>query len=273
MSYGQYESSVESAMPIRLYEFNLSSKAWRYNSSDKQVLTADGKLWLSAAIEDDGLKISGDDVSDTLTITCEPGVAPAQLFVLAPPSGNVRITIYEKHVGDDELYVQYVGEVTQVNYGSPPGSVQIRCATLSETMEREGLRMVWQRACTHTMYDASCRLDPLAHRVTAVVQAVNGTQVSVIGMPAGSNDFTGGYIEWEHPVKGTEWMAIEGQTENEIFTFGFPYEIHPGMAINVYRGCNLSPDACQAYGNYANYGGVPSLPGKSPFDGLQSPFF
>lgn len=273
MSYGQYESSVESAMPIRLYEFALPGRAWRYNSSDKQVMTADGKVWLSASIEDDGLKISGDDVSDTLTITAEPGIAPVQLFALAPPSGIMRITIYEKHIDDAELYVQYVGEVTQINHGSSPSAVQIRCATLSETMEREGLRMVWQRACTHTMYDSSCKLSPANHSVTAVVQAVDLTRLTVVGMPAGSTNFTGGYIEWSHPVKGLERMAIEGQNDNTIVTFGFPYEIHPGMTISVYRGCNLSPAACQSYGNYANYGGVPSLPGRSPFDGLHSPFF
>lgn len=273
MSYGQYESSIESAMPVRLYEFKLPGRTWRYNSTDKKVVTVDGKVWLSAAIEDDGLKITGEDVTDTLTITCEPGIAPVQIFTLAPPSATMRVTIFEKHIGDNELYVQYVGDVSQINHGASLGAVQIRCATLSETMEREGLRMVWQRSCTHTIYDAGCKLNPANHVVPAVVQSVNATNVTVIGMPAGSTNFTGGYIEWMHPVKGIERMAIEGQNENSIITFGFPYELHPGMSIKVYRGCNLTPAACQAFGNYANYGGVPSLPGRSPFDGLHSPFF
>lgn len=272
MSYAEFESSVEDGAPVRLYAFTLNTTTWRYNTTDRQVLTVDGNVWLPAAIEDDGVKQSGDNISDALTITSQSDIAPVQLWKLAPPSATTRIVISEKHIGDDEVYVQYVGEVRQISEGTI-GTATIKCETLSASLEREGLRMVWQRSCPHMVYDHNCRLSATANSVSAVVQTINGQELVVVGMPAGSNDFTGGFIEWAHPIKGIERMAIEVQSNNVIAVFGFPTEIQVGMQITAYRGCNQTPAACKAFGNYLNYGGFEYLPGKSPFDGIASPFF
>lgn len=272
MSYGAFETSIESAMPIRLYRFVLSNRTWRYNSSDKEVLTLDGSLWLPAAIEDDGSRQSGESESDVLTITAQSNIAPVQLYKLSPPSSPVLITVFEKHVGDDELYVQYVGEVVQVQDSSSAGTATINCETISATMKREGLRLVWQRSCPHTVYDSGCRLSPASQMVSATILSISQSTLVMSAMPTGSG-FSGGFLEWDHPVKGTERMAIESQDGNQVLPFGATTPFHVGMTIQAYRGCNQTPATCQSFGNYANYGGVPTLPGKSPFDGISSPFF
>lgn len=56
-----------------------------------------------------------------------------------------------------------------------------------------------------------------------------------------------------------------------IQAFGDTSEIHPGMIIAVYPGCQRTMVACETFSNLDNYGGFPSMPGKSPFDG--TPFF
>lgn len=272
MSYGAFETSTESAMPIRLYRFVLSNRTWRYNSSDKDVMSVDGSVWLAAAIEDDGSRQSGESESDVLTIKAQSNIAPVQIYKLSPPSSPIQVTVFEKHIGDDELYVHYVGEVVQVQDSASVGSATISCETISATMKREGLRMVWQRSCPHTVYDSGCKLSPVSHMVTVTIQSVSETTLVMSGMPTGQG-FSGGFLEWDHPVKGVERMAIEAQNGNQVFPFGTTVAFHVGMTIRAYRGCNQTPAACQSFGNYANYGGVPTLPGKSPFDGLSSPFF
>lgn len=272
MSYQEYETSVEMAQPIRLYTFSIGSRSWRYNSSDAQVVTVDGKLWLPAAIEDDGVKQTGESATDAMTIKAQSDIAPAQLFKLSPPSSRMSVVIAEKHIGDDEIYVQYVGEVSQYNEGTP-GTATFVCETISATFDREGLRIGWQRSCPYALYDpATCRLDKTVFMVSATITSISASAVTVTGLGTGTA-YSGGFIEWEHPVKGTERIGIESQTDGTIDLFGFPNDLYEGMTILVYRGCNQTPASCQSFGNYANYGGFTMLPGKSPFDGMDSPFF
>lgn len=272
MSYADIEASIEDGAPIRLYTFKLASQTWRYNSSDRQLVTVDGSVWLPAAIEDDGVKQTGESESDILSITAQYELAPVQLFRLAPPSAAMQVIVSEKHVGDDEVYVQYVGEVAQVK-DAELGRATITCETVAETMKREGLRMVWQRSCPHMVYDNNCKLNAALHTVTTSVVAVHADYIELASMPSGNAGFAGGFMQWSHPVKGVERMAIESQTDGNVVPFGLVTAFHEGMTITLYKGCNQTPAACQAFGNYENYGGVPSLPGKSPFDGIASPFF
>lgn len=272
MSYQDFETSVESAQPVRLYTFSIGNRTWRYNSSDAQVLTSDGKLWLPAVIEDDGVKQTGESSTDAMTIRCQSDIAPAQLFKLSPPSSRMSVVIAEKHFDDEDVYVQYVGEVSQYNEGTP-GTATFICETISATFEREGLRIGWQRSCPFALYDpATCRVDKIAFRVSVVITSISALTITVSAIGAG-NAYSGGFVEWEHPVKGTERIGIESQSDGTIELFGFPNDLYVGMTILAYRGCNQTPSSCQSFNNYANYGGFPMLPGKSPFDGLNTPFF
>lgn len=46
-------------------------------------------------------------------------------------------------------------------------------------------------------------------------------------------------------------------------TLGIP----AGIAVNLYPGCRQTAPGCKAFSNYDNFGGIPNLPGVSPFDG------
>jgi hypothetical protein len=50
--------------------------------------------------------------------------------------------------------------------------------------------------------------------------------------------------------------------------FGLADGLYYGLAVNAYPGCNRTTTECvDKFDNLDNYGGVPDLPGKSPFDG------
>lgn len=76
---------------------------------------------------------------------------------------------------------------------------------------------------------------------------------------------------------GNGYLTLVFATSNDalnvgtINAFGDTSEIHPGMLITVYPGCQRTTTACETFNNRDNYGGFEWMPGKSPFDG--TPFF
>lgn len=270
MTFEVIESSVEDGRPIELYSFALANRQFLFNTGPSRKMTADGRIWEPAPLSNDGVRQTGESTSDALTITVPTNIAPAQMLMLSPPSEPLMVTIYQMHAGDNVPIAIYVGEVAQVNFPQP-GKCVMTCETVSASLRREGLRLAWQRSCTHVLFDpATCKVDKSLYALGGVfVSEVNGMDVTVTIVGTTPDDtYTGGYIEWPHPVKGLERIAIEKHVGFVLTMFGPTTEITPGLLLTVYPGCELTPEACQLrYDNYDNYGGIPALPGKSPFEG------
>lgn len=277
MPFIDVEKSIEDGRPVKLYAFSIGPVTWRYTSAD-ETISALGHEWEPAAITDDGIKQTGETQNDAMTINAPSWIGPCQLFMSAAPSKAVQVSIFQKHEGLAETVAVYVGEITQVNYPLP-GSGRITCETLASTMRREGLRLGWQRTCPYSLYDPlTCKVDKSAWGVTFVVLSVNGFTVEVeLGAGRANGFFNGGFMEWAHPVRGAEFLPIETHTGSAgavaatLALFTDPGDLYPGSTGTMYPGCDFTPDSCQDFGNYDNYGGVPDLPGQSPFDG--SPVF
>ncbi len=273
----------------QLYEFALGSKVWRYTSNATNVIDADSNVWEAVSITDDGVKQSGESTSDALTITTSSDTIPARLFMFSPPSKAIEVSIYrasfnekaatswlegiDSTVDSHVLPVVnkraiYIGEISQCSFPEP-GNATFTCETLSASMRREGLRLPWQKQCPYLVYDeATCKVGKAEHAVTFTVEALNGGVVTVIGVIPNYGVFSGGLIEYNHPIKGEEVTTIQGASSREFVLFGFNTDLVPGMTFTAYPGCDGSPVVCQqVFGNYPNYGGFENLPGKSPFDG------
>ncbi len=273
MSFNEYEQSIEDGRPVVFYSFTLGNVTWRYTSADEN-LSVGGHEWVAAAISDDGSKQTGETVNDITTIEAPNWIGPATVFMSGAPSKNVQVGIFTKHEGDSELTVTYLGEITQINYPMP-GRCRIACETLASTMEREGLRFGWQRTCTYSLYDPlNCKVDKAAWGVTFTVLSIDAFTLTVdLATTRATDHFNGGFIEWAHPIRGSEFLPIDEHTQltgtpnARMVLFSDPGDLFVGATGTAYPGCNFTPANCQAFGNYDNYGGVPDMPGKSPFDG------
>lgn len=277
MSLDQYDMSLDDGRPVYLYEFSLGALKWRYASSATDVGTRDPSnppaymTWAACAISHDAVKETGDATVDALTIEATIDIAPAQIYLTSPPLTPLLVRIYQKDVSDLEIYSMYSGEISQVNVPDI-GKIVITCETIGVSLNRMGLRGGWQRSCPHTLYGPACRLNKAAHGVSCVISAIYGITVGMTTAIGGTN-FSGGILEYTHPVKGVQAVMIETQVgPTDIALFGSTQELQVGMTVNLFPGCSHTPHDCQAFGNYNNYGGVPSLPGKSPFDG-SNPFY
>lgn len=278
-----------------LYEFSLGTNVWRYTSNHEDVIDEFGEVWEACAISDDGVSTSGEVTSDSLTITAPIDIAPARLFAYSPPSRIMDIRrLYAEFQDKPESTgitgtetgsgarlvpvmgrrVNYVGEISQCSFPEP-GSVAFPAETISASMEREGLRLGWQRQCPHAVYDPStCMANKAANSVTTTILSVSGAQVVVASVgPYGSGSFNAGLLEFVHPVKGAEVLTIESQAGTTLTMFDPPIDLWEGMSVTIARGCDQTPASCLSFDNFLNYGGIKDLPGKSPFDGVDSPMF
>lgn len=279
MAFNDIETSAEYGRPIAFYEFTLGATVWRYTSAEED-LTIGPNLWRRAPISDDGVRQTGEVANDALSIDGPSWIAPGQMFMSSAPSRAVQVTVYEKHDQDPEMVVRYVGEVAQVNYPTP-GRCRVMCESLASTMRRQGLRLGWQRSCPYALYDpVTCRVDKAlwAYPFTVLNISDFNVTIEVSGSPglalaaAGSNYLNNGFFEWDHPIRGVETVAIEahvfsGGSTHVLTAFGEPGELFIGATGTAYRGCAFTPEACQSFNNYDNYGGHPDLPGRSIFDG------
>jgi len=268
MSFDALESSLEEGRPVALYVFTFGSVVWRYTSADKDLVVG-GNTYKAAAISDDGVRQSGEAAADMLTMNGPSWIGPAQVFMRGAPSKGIELTILEKHEGNAETKVRYSGEVSQVNFPLP-GAARIICETLSATLQREGLRLGWQRSCPYAVYDPlTCKVNKASFDTPLVVLGISGFQITVDGIDALADGYLdGGFIEWTHPVRGVEFIPIESHVDDVLTALTNINELYVGATGVAYPGCDFTPTTCEdVFSNYDNYGGYPGLPGKSPFDG------
>lgn len=274
LTYDQLESSRDAGRPIEFYRFILGSLTWYYSTAEYPITVA-GIDWVPAAIVSEAINQTGEYARDALKIECPSSIAPAQLFMTAAPSKFVDVAIGYKHVDSDEIVIGYMGQVRQCGF-PVPGRARLLCESLSSTFSREGLRLGWQRSCPYALYDPlTCKVDKSLWKIDCTVLNIDGFTLQVdLADPKTTGYFDGGFIEWIHPIRGTEFLWIETHTvvtaaeANGTFVIsGDPGELFEGAVASAYPGCDFTPAACQAFNNYDNYGGVPDMPGKSPFDG------
>lgn len=269
MSYESIESSLEEGRPVRLYRFTLSGNVWRFTAADHDVLTEDGAVWKSVAISDSGFRQTGEAVQDALTIEAPISIGPVQVHLTTAPAVAMQVDILQKHEGNATVRTVYAGEVSQCDTGGDPGRARITCETISASMQREGLRLGWQRTCPYALYDpVTCKVDKGLYAAPVVILQRNGYQLTTTDHGRPDGWFSGGFMSWVDPTRGIEFRGIEQQSGNLFIVLGRTEDIYEGLTVTMYPGCARNTDTCaNKFGNLDNYGGVPGMPGKSPFDG------
>ncbi len=271
MTFGAYEQSIEDGQPIVLYRFTLGPTVWRYAAADED-LTIGGFVWKAVALQDDGVKQTGETASDQLVIEGTNRIGPAQVYRTEPPMTPITAEKLMLHEGMTVPAVSYVGEVVSVNEPAP-GRCLIAVQSFGATMRRLGLRLGWQRTCPYDVYNPlTCKVDKTDFAENITLEYANGFGASSDGFAAfADNYFSGGFISWFDPVRGVQFVTVERHVGRDITLFSPSNSLYAGLMVTAYPGCNRTPTVCKQFGNYPNYGGFEYMPGKSPFDG--SPLF
>lgn len=272
MSFDAIERSLSDGAPLRLYRFQRGVQTWCYSSGEQPVAHL-GRAYVALAggIADDGIRQTGQGSADVLQITAPADLEVAQLYRGLPPSADVSVTVFGLHVGVADYVVLWSGSVRSVKWPSVD-RCRISCGTLAASLESTGLRLSWERGCPHALYTPACGVNAAAWRVASSVQSMNGAQIANGALAAYPDGyFTGGYVEWDLPGGERDQRGVERHSSSSLWLLGGTAGLVLGTALRIYPGCAQTTTSCKAFDNLANYGGIPQLAGRSPFDG-NNPF-
>ncbi|MDP8079511.1 phage BR0599 family protein [Phocoenobacter skyensis] len=265
MSYLDKTLSIAGAQPITLYQFirGDNEKIWRFCDADKTI-EVNNEKWISTAISDSGRR-TGENINITL-----PSNNPvAQLYRGIAPSQTVRVMIMRLHYKEQEIRVVWVGNIIEAKRPESH-KTELISAGLSTTMESSGLRLSWGRNCPYSLYDYDCKVNPKNFVLTGLeIKAINGTTITLnVPNDIPENWFNAGFIEWIDNDGVREVRAVTLHKNNELTLMGGTQKLSIGTIIKVYPGCDGNVKTCKnKFNNILNFGGIPHMPNKSPYDG------
>lgn len=275
MSYQNFEISNQDGRPVALYTFQYGNSYWRYCTADEDKVVG-GQTYLAKAITDEGVVQGGSDQND-LQITMQSDLPIPLLFNNTQPSGKVWLYIRRWHIGDPASETPLLWSGTVMNaIKVDDAASQLSCRSLGGSYDRKGLRLAWGRQCPHVLYGIGCNNSgsnpKSAHAYSRTIATVDGLRFTCTAHSEPSEgSFTGGFLEYVRADGSAERKGIESQTGNLFTVLGSTSGLEVGSAVTLYPGCPRNTTGCKLFNNLPNYGGVPHLPGKSPFDG--SPVF
>ncbi|QTG12360.1 hypothetical protein G6M86_03485 [Agrobacterium tumefaciens] len=267
MSHDIIERSNNLGEPIALYEFTFGTANWNYSTDDEDTVLGD-TTYVAIPISDSGVEQSGDASSDEMKVTVPKSLPVAIMLNGQPPSEKVWLLIRRHHRGETEAPIVWVGYAVsckQIN----TLSVEISLKMLTSGFNRNGLRLSWGRQCPHALYDISCRVPKASYGVTFEIDAISGNMITssdIAWLPEAY--FSNGFIEWPRFPGAIERRGIENHSGMSFNLFGTGAGLQVGDMITAYPGCSRTREDCKnKFNNLPNFGGVPHMPGKSPFQG------
>ena len=266
MTFDARETSIENAQPIRLYRFTRGLVNWHYTGADTDFVYGIA-TYESIAIQDEGIRQTGETSADEYTIRVPSDLPVVAAFRTAPPAAEVGVTVWDTHYGETEARIAFVGVIRGVRRATPETAL-ITCQSDVASLERPGLRLGWERGCTHTLYDIGCKASPGLFGVSGLILSTTGATITAGAWAVGDGYFAGGYVQW--PIGGGEFdrRGIEFHAGSTLTLIGGADSIPTGIYATAYPGCSRKLTDCNTkFSNAVNYGGFTAIPGKSPFDG------
>lgn len=268
MSFSEFETSLQKAQPIRLYQFQRGPVKWGYTNANRNI-THQGITFrvVDGGISDDGIRQTEETQADTLNLTAPATLDVVQMFRVVAPGQTVTVTLFDLHFGDSGFLMVWMGQIVGVRFKNEI-TADIQCQNLSASLERTGLRKTWSRICSHQLYDSSCNAPRNNFKTEGFIDRIDGANIGFANAAAKENGYySGGYIEWISQY-GLEQRGIEFHQADVLTIYGGTYGLSAGQQLAIYAGCNRLFSTCQTrFNNSPNYGGSPHMPGKSPFDG------
>lgn len=269
MTFNAREISLFSGEPLRAILFTRGNLAWRYATGDRplvvdgQTYSAPGGITLSA-IQD-----SSQRAKNRLTITLPPDLSVASNWMPYPTASTVLVTVFALHRGEPEFHVEWTGRVLGPKFYDT--KLELACEPSRSVTKARGANLRWQRGCTLPLYSKGigmCNVDEADHAVPAEVLTITGLQITAsefATLPV--SRLAGGYIEWERPDGELDFRTIMAHTGDTIIVNFGTDSLPVGTTLIALPGCKHTWEDCGYFENQDNYGGVLTIPVKSPHDG------
>jgi len=274
MTFASYETSRDAGKPVDLYFFRHGSDPaayYAYTDADFPLTVdhGDGPITYEAVpIRRGEISSTGTLDRSTLEVSTARDAELADLFRVYPPSQVVTLIIRQSHLDDpdEEFPVVWTGRIVSSSR-KKDSSVSYSCEPVSTSMRRPGLRRHYQYGCPHALYGPQCSANKAAATVTATVDSISGTSVTLdTGWNAHDvSKYLGGMIEWTNDDGQQEMRTILRVTGDTLSCSGILRDLDVGATISVILGCSQQLGDCKdLHNNIVNYGGQPWIPLKNP---------
>jgi uncharacterized phage protein (TIGR02218 family) len=247
---------------IELYTITFpDSTVYRYTSA-VQAVVHDSQTYVARS----GLVRGEIDVSitemDSIMTMLMPCTEPAvRKYMESPPALPVAVVLDQ--IVDGDLRPWYRGIISSVAVSGITAEFRLVGDGVPQLSQATSLR--YQSLCRHALYGTACGVDKTDHDVSGNLTAIedNGLVLTstVFGAPL-DKLWIGGAIE----IAG-ELRTIIAQPGADKIRIDRPIPSATSTSPFIaYKGCDKTVGTCRdKFANLANFGGIPTLPGKNPF--------
>jgi uncharacterized phage protein (TIGR02218 family) len=285
MTYTTLESSPAEGRPYFLYQFAEGAQIWRFTSRATSWTSADfgggdPEIWEPAAVSHGDVVQTSEIERGRLELTWPLSHPFARRFLVPMGMAPVTLTIFRGHEQvPGEVVAHWKGRVVGAEVEG--ARIVLNCESVFSTLRRAGVRAKYQRLCRHAHYGRGCALDIALHWQSGVVtEASAGGALVIIPEAALQPDgwYRGGVLRFGGQlgfITGHAGVALSlSRPMPELATALADPELDPEtgdplpVTVDIAPGCDLRPATCAArFGNLANFGGFPEIPGRNPLGG------
>ena len=156
----------------------------------------------------------------------------------------------------------FTGHVAKASPSRNGASITIN--SLTDLLNVNVPRNVYQAACQNSLYDGACTLSRSSYSVAGTVSTITGTSLTISGAAASQSAgyWTQGGIIFTSGAANGEARTVKSWVGG-VLTLLSPFPISPvaGDTFMIYAGCDKQLTTCQTkFSNGANFKGQPFVP-------------
>ncbi|MEI4196588.1 phage BR0599 family protein [Roseovarius sp. E0-M6] len=282
MTYATIDSSAAEGRPYFLYQFMEDAQVWRFTSraATWSSTGSGGETfpWEPAAVAHGEVVQTSEIERGRLELTWPLSHPFARRFLAPMGPTPVTLTIFRGHEQvPGETVAHWKGRVVGAEVEGQ--RILLQAESVFSTLRRAGVRAKYQRLCRHALYGRGCGLDIALYWQSGVVSASSGPVVTVPAVADQSDGwFRGGVLRF-----GPQLGFITGHAGDTLILSRPMPELAAALAtpetdpdtgdplpvqVGIAPGCDLRAATCAGkFGNLANFGGFPEIPGRNPLGG------
>lgn len=258
MTYTTEISKIQVPAFAELYEITAKNTVYRVTSF-AQDQYYNGNAYLARAIKRSELGFS-DKLRAVRVRVSAPLTYLFNEYIANAPPELAQVKILRKIVDSDTDIVQlFLGHVVGITIENNIASAE--CESETRLLRNKVPRYVFQAYCNHMLFDAGCTLLEGNFSTSAVLTAVNGSQIKAAAFDAQPDGyFRLGYVRYQNDLR------LITQHVGDTLTLQIPFpSLAIGTTVTAYPGCDKSFETCQnKFNNLANRLAFDNIPSSNP---------
>ncbi|MFZ7110335.1 MAG: phage BR0599 family protein [Desulfatiglandales bacterium] len=254
----ELQKTEQSAMP-ELYVIQ-SGGSFERVTSFSESLAFQGYQYRPAPIKRSGFTTDAHLGATKVTIAASVKSTFGK-YIANQPIEPTRIKIYRAVAPSLESFASlFSGRVMTVAFRNRVATAI--CQNRSAILDAVVPGIVYQSYCNHQLFDTGCGLNDNDYKTGATVADITGSDLTLMGL----GDPPDGYYKGGIAVYDTDMRLITHHTGSTVsLQLPFDSRVKLGSTLNVYPGCDGSPETCKdKFNNYGRFLGMPLIPSKNP---------